>query len=290
MGAMSQETRVLKTAIGRTAYTEPLFSGAVTSPSLRLAFEPFPTIYRAFAPMVRELAFDVSELAMATLLQAKAAGKRIKLLPIVLVGRFQQGAMLCLKSSSLRSEADLKGRRVGVRSYTQTSGMWLRGIIEDHHGIKAHEMRWVTFEGAHVTEFKDPPWVERAAPGKEMLAMLRAGELDAVIVGTEMPEGDDLRPVFADPKAAAEAFFAQHGFMPANHLLTMRQDIAEQDPKIADELVRLFGGLKAGAKGEGLDPRPIGRAAIDPSLKLALRYCTAQGLLARSLSLDEVWG
>jgi 4,5-dihydroxyphthalate decarboxylase len=282
--------RVLRTAIGRTRYTDPLFTGAVASPWLRLALEPFTTISRAFAPMVRGLAFDVSELAIATFLQARAAGKPIVLLPIVLAARFQEASLLCLKASPLRGPPDLKGRRIGVRTYSQTTGMWLRGFLEERYGVRPQDARWLTFEGAHVSEYADPPWAERAASGQDMLSLLRAGELDAVIVGNDMPEGDDLRPVVADAKAVGEAFFARHGFVPVNHLLTLRREIAEGEPEVVAELMRLFREVKAGQPVEGRDPRPIGREAIDPAITLAVRYCVAQGLLPRALSLDEVWG
>jgi 4,5-dihydroxyphthalate decarboxylase len=287
---MSRDMRVLRTAIGRTRYTDPLFTGAVASPWLRLALEPFTTISRAFAPMVRELAFDVSELAIATFLQARAAGKPIVLLPIVLAARFQEASLLCLKASPLRGPPDLKGRRIGVRAYSQTTGMWLRGFLEERYGVRPQDARWLTFEGAHVSEYADPPWAERAASGQDMLSLLRAGELDAVIVGNDMPEGDDLRPVVADAKAVGEAFFARHGFVPVNHLLTLRREIAEGEPEVVAELMRLFREVKAGQPVEGRDPRPIGREAIDPAITLAVRYCVAQGLLPRALSLDEVWG
>jgi 4,5-dihydroxyphthalate decarboxylase len=265
---MSRDMRVLRTAIGRTRYTDPLFTGAVASPWLRLALEPFTTISRAFAPMVRELAFDVS----------------------VLAARFQEASLLCLKASPLRGPPDLKGRRIGVRTYSQTTGMWLRGFLEERYGVRPQDARWLTFEGAHVSEYADPPWAERAASGQDMLSLLRAGELDAVIVGNDMPEGDDLRPVVADAKAVGEAFFARHGFVPVNHLLTLRREIAEGEPEVVAELMRLFREVKAGQPVEGRDPRPIGREAIDPAITLAVRYCVAQGLLPRALSLDEVWG
>jgi 4,5-dihydroxyphthalate decarboxylase len=240
--------------------------------------------------MVRELAFDVSELAIATFLQARAAGRPIVLLPIVLAARFQEASLLCLKASPLRGPSDLKGRRIGVRAYSQTTGMWLRGFLEERYGVRPQDARWLTFEGAHVSEYADPPWAERAASGQDMLSLLRAGELDAVIVGNDMPEGDDLRPVVADAKAVGEAFFARHGFVPVNHLLTLRREIAEGEPEVVAELIRLFREVKAGQPVEGRDPRPIGREAIDPAITLAVRYCVAQGLLARALSLDEVWG
>jgi 4,5-dihydroxyphthalate decarboxylase len=282
--------RTLKTAIGRTKYTEPLFTGAIASPSLRLTLEPFKAISRAFAPMVRELAFDVSELAIATFLQARAQGKAITLLPIVLAGRFQEASLICLKSSPMRGEADLAGKRIAVRAYSQTTGMWLRGILKDQHGIEAGDMHWLTFEGAHVAECADPPFVERATGDADMLTRLRAGEVDAIIVGNEGAEGEDLRSVFLDPAAAGEAFFARHGFVPVNHLLTLRRDIAESEPETVAELIRLFNALKAGETQGARDPRPIGRAAIDPPIELAIRYSHEQGLIPRKLALDEVWG
>jgi len=279
----------LVTAIGRTPYTEALFSGALASPWLTLDLQPFKTINRAFAPMVREAAFEASELAIATFLQAREAGKPVVLLPIVLAARFQEAALLCLRSSPIHGPGDLAGRRIGVRAYSQTTGMWLRGVLEDAFGIAPRAMRWLTFEGAHVVECADPPWAERAAAGQDMMALLRAGELDAVIVGNVVPEDDDLRQVFPDAAAAGQSFLARHGFVPVNHLLTLRRDIAAGQPEVAGELLRLFGELSAAQARAGRPARPVGRDAVDPAIAVAVRYCVSQGLLSRPLSLDEVW-
>ena len=269
-------TRTLKTAIGRTPFTEPLFRGVVTSPEVTLDLVPFPTIHRAFAPMVRSLAFEVSELAIATYLQARAVGKPIVLLPVVLAARYQEAALLCLKSSALRGPEDLAGRRVGVRSYSQTTGVWLRGVLEDAHGVRPQDIAWTTFEGAHVVECQDPPWVQRAEEGAELMALLRAGALDAVIVGNDVPAGADLRPVFADPVAAGQAFFARHGFVPVNHVLTIRQEIAAREPETVAALLRLFGRLEA------MGPvAAVGEEALAPALRVAMRYCLSQGLVEK---------
>ena len=278
---MTAIKRSLSIALGRTPLTEPLFMGAVASPMLEFAFAPFAPIHRAFAPMVREAAFEVSELAIATFLQARAAGKPVVLLPVVLSARFQEAALLCLRTSSLRGPGDLRGKRIGVRAYSQTTGMWLRCVLADDFGVAPQEIAWTTFEGAHVQEYVDPPWVSRAAPGADMVAMLREGALDAVIVGNEFPEGDDLRTVFPDPAAAGQAFLQRHGFTPVNHLLTVRQDIATEAPEIVAELLRLFAALGP--------PMPVARAALTPVIELAVRTSVAQGLLARPLSLAEVW-
>jgi 4,5-dihydroxyphthalate decarboxylase len=288
---MTDEQTVLSTAIGNYRHTEPLKSGRIASDRLRLEFADIPTINRAFAPMVREQRFGVGEMAIATFLQAKAWGKPLVLLPVVMAARFQQSALLCRADGGIGGPADLAGRRVGVRAYSQTTGMWLRGILADDYGIRPEQVRWITFEGAHVAEYRDPSWAERAPPGKEMLTMLRDGELDAVIVGNEVPDDPLLRPVFPDPEASAQAFWRRHRLVPVNHLVTVRCDLAERRPELVVELIRMFRDAKAAASvpGYGRDPLPIGRTALEPAIELALRYSAEQGLLPRKLSLDEVW-
>jgi len=270
----------LSAAIGRTPRTEALFTGAVSSPRLRLDLAPVPVISRAFAPMVREGRYDVGEMAIATFLMAKAAGKDLALLPIVLAARFQEGALLRRAEGGIRGPEDLAGRRVGVRAYSQTTGMWLRGVLQERFGLRPDAMRWVTFEDAHLAEYRDPPWAERAPAGADMLAMLKAGELDAAVFGNELPADPALRPVFPDPEAAGAAFRAAHGFVPVNHLLVARGDVARDRPELMAELVRLL--RASGAEVPG-------REGLRPALALAIGYAHGQGLLPRPLSPDEAW-
>jgi 4,5-dihydroxyphthalate decarboxylase len=277
----------LKTAIGDYPHTEALRLGQVSSPLLTLDLVSMPVINRAFAPMVRDLRYDVCEMAIATLLQAKSFHKKLLLLPIVLAARFQESALLCCRNGSVRSPADLVGRRVGIRAYSQTTGVWLRGILLEGFGILPEQIRWTTIEDAHVAEYRDPPSTERAAAGSDLLAMLRAGTLDAVIVGNDVPDADDLRPVFPDLPAAGDSFRKRHGFMPANHVLTVRQEIAERHPGIVAELARLFEAAACVARDRSA---PVPDAAgLRDSVALALRYATEQGLLGTSLTLEEVW-
>jgi 4,5-dihydroxyphthalate decarboxylase len=262
----------LRAAIGRYAHTEALFGDAM------LQMEAFPVISRAFAPMVREQKFDVSEMAIATLLMARAAGSDLVLLPVVMAARFQNGALL-RRADDPFGPGDLRGRRVGVRAYSQTTGLWLRGILQEEYGLAPEQVRWVTFEDAHVASFRDPAWTERAAAGSDMLAMLRAGALDAAIFGNEMPSGADLAAVFADPEAAGREFLARHGFVPVNHTVVVRAEIARRPGVVRALMDRLRVG----------NPFAFGRAALDPAVALALRYASEQGLLGRALTLAEVW-
>ena len=279
----------LRAAIGTYPRTRALKEGAVASDLLRLDLADIPVISRAFAPMVREGRFDISEMAIATFLQARAAGRPIVLLPVVLAARFQESAMLCPAGSSIHGPADLAGRRIGVRAYSQTTGMWLRGIIAEAGGPPPSASRWITFEDAHVQGIADPPWAERAPAGADMLAMLRAGELDAVIVGNDVPDDPNLRTVFPDPKAAAETFWQRHGFVPVNHLLTVSQDLAEKRPELVVELLRMVRASAAAIPPGERGAPPASRADLRPAIELALHYMTAQDMLPRPLTVDEVW-
>lgn len=263
----------LTAAIGRYTYTEPLFA----DPLLRI--EPFPVISRAFAPMVREQRFDVSELAIATFLMARAAGSDLVLLPVVLAQRLQNGALL-RRANDAFGAGDLRGKRIGVRAYSQTTGLWLRGILQEEHGLRPDQARWVTFEDAHVATCRDPPWAQRARAGSDMLEMLRAGELDAAIFGNDTPSGTDLATVFPDPDAAGRAFLARHHLMPVNHMVVVRAEVARRQGVVRALLDRF---RDAG------NPFPSGCPALSPAIALALRYAGEQGLLARPLTLNEVW-
>lgn len=265
----------LRAAIGRYPHTAAVLASGMYD------FADVAPISRAFAPMVRKQRYDVSEMAIATFLMAKGWRKPLVLLPVALAARFQEPALLCRADGPVKRPEDLAGKRVGVRAYSQTTGMWLRGVLAERHGLRPEDMSWITFEDAHVAEYADPPFVTR---GKgDLLAMLKAGELEAAIFGNETPADPALRTVFPDVAAAGEAFRAAHGFVPVNHLLCVTRDLATRDPATVEAIVRTFG---ADLEGSGL---PFGRQALAPAIALAIRYSHEQGLLPRALSLDEVW-
>lgn len=273
----------LRAAIGRYPHTEALLDGSIASDKVALDFADLPVPNRAFAPMVREQRYDVSEMAIATFLIAKAYGKPLVLLPVTLAARFQEAALLCRAGGPVKGPKDLVGRRVGVRSYSQTTAMWLRGSLASLQGVASDNVRWITFEGAHVAECRDPGWAERAPQGAELLAMLKAGEVDAAIFGNDLPADPALTTVFPDPEAAGRDFLARYGFVPVNHLVCVTRDVATRHPEAVVEIVRMLGRSVAGS---GL---PFGRVALQPAIEVAVANCVEQGLLPRPLSLDEVW-
>ena len=209
---MSIDTPVttLKAAFDDYPNTLPLKRGEVESSRIAFAFSDIKPANRFFKPMVRELKFDVSELAIATFVQAKAYGKPLVLIPATVMGRFQHGAILCNAARPL-APAELAGKRVGVRAYSQTTAVWVRGILENDYGVDLGKVRWVTFEDGHVAEYREPDGVERASGDKNLLKMLRDGELDAAIYGADLPKDPALRSLIPDADSAADMVCAPQG-------------------------------------------------------------------------------
>ena len=123
---------------------------------------------------------------------------------------------------------DLNGKRVGIRSFTTTTGAWLRGILANDYGVDLNSIDWVTFEDAHVAEFKDT--TKRAPAGKQIVQMLIDGELDAVL--GEKVEHPDLKPLFTDAAAEEKAWFARHKVMPINHMVVVSQSLSDKHPDV----------------------------------------------------------
>jgi 4,5-dihydroxyphthalate decarboxylase len=247
---------------------------------------------RAFMPMAREQKFDFSEMAIVTYLQALAYGKPLMLLPATMMGRFQHGTMLYnAERGTLRPE-DLAGRRIGVRAFSQTTGAWIRGILWKDYGLDLGKVKWVTFEDAHVAEYRDPPGVERAAAGKDLTEMLLDGELDAAIFGGNMPDDPRLKSVILDPDAAAADWYRRTGAVPVNHMVVFKAGLSQSHPDVVREVYRMLRESKAAAglpKPGAVDFVPFGFDALKPSLELMSSYCFEMKLTPRRYSVDELF-
>src|SRR5579864_3594325 len=178
----------LHTMLGNYANTKALKSGAIGSDLVDFDFAEVKVANNLFKQVVREARYDVVELAIVTYLQAKAYGKPYVLIPAVVVGRGQHHTIAYNPERGPLSPSDLAGRRVGVRAYTVTTGVWVRGILADEYGVDLSKVRWISFEDPHLAEYHDPPFVERAPAGKALAQMLLDGELDAAVVGDSLPD------------------------------------------------------------------------------------------------------
>ncbi len=276
----------LRTVLGDHAHVQPLKRGEIRSDRVALDFVDFSPTNAAFKPMVREQKFDVCEMAIVTYLMARAHNKPLVLLPATMLGRFQHAYALYNAERGRLGPADLKGKRVGIRSFTTTTGAWIRGILANDYGVDLEQIRWVTFEDPHVAEYVDT--TERAPRDKKILQMLLDGELDAVL--GETSDDPRLKPLFADPKAEAERWYRQHGVVPVNHLVVVTETLARSHPDAVREVYDLLKRSKAAAKPIGaIDFVPFGVEAVRKSLDLIIGYAAQQALIPRQFDVDELF-
>jgi 4,5-dihydroxyphthalate decarboxylase len=278
----------LRIAIGDYPHTLPLKRGEVRSPWLTLDFVEVKPMHTAFKPMVREHAFDASEMALVTYLQATAHKKGLKLLPATMLARFQHGTVLYNSERGTLTPKDLAGKRIGVRSYSQTTGVWMRGILQNDYGVDLSGVEWVTFEDGHVAEAKEPPGVVRAKG--DITEMLLSGALDAAIYGAAMPKDARLRSVVADPDGAAKLWYEKHKLVPVNHMVVVTDELARANPEAVAELYRLLDASRKAAGQSGpIDTAPFGKEKNRPCLDLLISYAVQQRQIPRALSVDELW-
>jgi 4,5-dihydroxyphthalate decarboxylase len=290
---MSVDTHVttLSAAFDDYPHTLPLKRGEINSPRVAFAFSDTKPANRFFKPMVRELKFDVSEMAIATYVQAKAYGKPLVLMPATMMGRFQHGTILCNAARPL-TPAELAGKRIGVRSYSQTTAVWVRGILENDYGVDLDKVRWVTFEDGHVAEYHEPERVERAGADKNLLKMLRAGELDAAIYGADLPNDPTLKSLIPDAEAAAQRWYARHTVVPINHMVVVTEKLAKSNPQTVKEIYRLLLQAKKAAglpKAGAIDFLPFGLKACRPALQTIITYALQQRLIPRKIEVEDLF-
>ena len=288
---MSQPVH-LHTVLKTTALTAPLKDGVLQSDQVVLDFTEISPIHKAFAPMVREAKFDVSELAIVTALQAIAFKRPIVLLPVVVASRFQRGCLVSYRPHGEVKPEQLRGKRIGVRSYTQTTGMWVRAHLVEDYGLATPDIRWITHDMAHVEQYQDPRFVEHPTHDKSLLDMLHDGDIDAAIFGNDLPEGDDYVPVIADAKTRDLAWAQQHGFVPINHVVAVSADICKREPAAVRAAYDLLAQAESRQVATAVGPRKTlsGFDALCGPLEWIIDACLEQALLPRKLTLDEVWG
>jgi hypothetical protein len=158
----------LFTLLGDYPNTLALKRGEIHSDLVDLEFADVKVASTAFKPLVRDAKFDLGELAIVTYLQAKAYGKPYILLPAPVVARSQHHTLAYNRERGRLTPADLAGKRVGVRAFSVTTGVWVRGILQEQFGVDVDKVHWVTFEDPHVAEYRDPPTVERAPSNKNL--------------------------------------------------------------------------------------------------------------------------
>jgi 4,5-dihydroxyphthalate decarboxylase len=223
-------------------------------------------------------------------LQAKAYDKPYVLMPVLVVARSQHHTLAYNPERGELTPGGLAGKRVGIRAYSVTTGVWVRGILQAQYGLDLDKVHWVTFEDPHVAEYTDPPTMERAPASKDMAQMLLDGELDAAVVGDKLPD-PRLKLLIPDVEKAAATWAEKHG-NPINHMLVIRSELSRTRPDVVREVFRIFKesrdiAVRAGNKNAA--QLQFGVEANRPALEAIVDIAFDQKLIPRRFSVEELF-
>lgn len=284
-------------------HTRALKDGAVQSDRVTLSHLEVTPIPRAFRQMVRHLAYDVAEMAFSTYLCARAHDKAITALPIFLLRRFEHGQIVYNVNSGIKSPQDLHDRRVGVRSYTLTPGVWARGILQHAYGVDLSRITWVRSGDEHVAEYVVPPNVIDAPPGADLQSLLLSGEIDAAI-GVGQATSAGIQPLIVDAQQAGADFYLQSGIYPISHLVVVKDELLSRYAWLAEELCTMFKTAKHACLTQldwqdqaindlqqviGDDPVPYGIEANRKTLQAFMQFNVEQQIIPTAFEIDALF-
>src|SRR5919109_2839890 len=204
----------LKTAIATYPHTKGLKDGTVPVPGVQFEHIEIAPIIGAFRRMCRTLDFDISEMAITTYLTAKAYDKPFTALPVFVMRQFHHAPIVYRVKSGVQSPKDLEGKKVGVRAYTVTTGVWARGILATEYGVDLGKVTWVLNDEEHVEEYHQayPPNVVYQA-GANLAEMVAKGELAAAI-GAGRVDSADVKPLIPSAREAEATWYQKTGIYP----------------------------------------------------------------------------
>jgi len=313
----------LDIAVAAYPHTAALLSGQVPIDGVEPTFIQVIPQIGAFRRMVRQVEFDVCEIAPTTYIIARAYGAPFVALPIFVTRRFHHSGLLVRPDAGIKHPKDLEGRKVGVRAYSVTTGVWTRGILIDEFGLDSAKVTWVVDDEEHVVQLKLPRNVVHAPEGRSLADMMEDGELaagfsaNAGIGRSGSPTGGGWQEreanypgLFPDAAELEAAWYKKTGIYPMHGTIVVKDAVLAAHPWVARALYDAFSEAKAvwlaklksgeaNTAGDrkyrdftkivGDDPLPYGMTPNLATIRALEDTALKQGLTPRRMPIDAIF-
>jgi 4,5-dihydroxyphthalate decarboxylase len=206
--------------------------------------------------------FDVAELSCSSYLAARDTGLPFRAIPVFPHRRFRHGFMFINTSKGITKPADLKGRRIGVKTLMTTAVLWMRGMLQHEYGVPLNSIEWVAEIENDVDVSLPPDMKYSCLPNdRSVETMLAEGELDAVFhsdfIKPFLAKDPRVARLFPDHKAEEMAYYQRTGIFPIMHVVAIRKALADDHPWLAINLFRAVNESKAIAMKRMANPRIV---------------------------------
>lgn len=253
--------------------------------------------------------FDVSEMSMSELMMIRDRGDdRFIGIPVFTTRRFYHTGMLVRKDAKVSGPGDLRGKRVGVPEYVQTSALWTRGVLANEFGVAPGDMaffmeRLPARSHAGAIGFKAPPGIviNQIPPEQSIASMMLTGGLDACMSyfrkqddlidrsDADLEHHPDIRPLFADPAAEADRYYKKTAIYPINHGMVVKRAVFEHNPWAVLNILKAFNAANDIADAERREhvAYHLETGLAPPAYRMALATRIVQhGLKANRATLE----
>jgi 4,5-dihydroxyphthalate decarboxylase len=211
---------------------------------------------------LRNNEFDIAELSSSSYLAARDNDWPFRAIPVFLHRRFRHGFMFVNTGKEIKKPADLKGRKIGVKTMMTSAILWMRGILQHEYGVPLNSIEWVA-ELNNDIDVQLPPDIKLTLlpPDKSIETMLAEGELDAVFhsdfIKPFVAKDKRVARLFPDHKAEEMAYYQRTGIFPIMHVVAIRKALVDAHPWLAVNLFRAFNSSKALAMKRMVNPRIV---------------------------------
>jgi 4,5-dihydroxyphthalate decarboxylase len=215
--------------------------------TIRYATAPLMPV---FEKMIAERAYEACEFSMANYIMLKDRGADwLFALPVFPQRAFRHANFYVRRDSPLEHPSQLRGKRIAVPEYSMTLAVWMRGILSEQYGVHWSEMHWTT---GRRQRFPTLTQVDVAATDQDLERLLLDRQIDVLLAprtrDAQLPRPQrHLRSLISDAQAAEEAYLAQTGIYPINHVVVVRADALDRLPNLAGTLFDAFQACKAAA-------------------------------------------
>src|SRR3954469_16043667 len=117
--------------------THPILTGELSIPGVRFTPKKAGLGEACMSPVYEQ--FDIAEMSLSWYTMARCRGEPVIALPIFPLRMQIHPYIFCSPKSGIEGPGDLKGKRIGMDEYRLTVGLWARGILQEHHGVRPQD-------------------------------------------------------------------------------------------------------------------------------------------------------
>ena len=216
---------------------------------------------QSFKPVLEGNSFEVNEFSLANYTLMKDRGiAPMTAIPVFLNRAFRHGSLYVRNESELTHPSQLKGKTIGAREYTQTAGVWWRGLMVDEYDLHWSDLKWVSEK---KQRFAPPKEAAVNALDEDLEELVINGKIDAFLApstkDSKKPPGEQkLRPLFPNTEAEERDYFARTGIYPLNHAVVIHDNTLSEFPTCPKPMFEAYCESKKQFYSEGGNLNPWG--------------------------------